>query len=163
MIKSFKDYHHCIYTGFLIRLFAFTVDIIMIGSLQRMTLFYIKEGTLRILLSLMIYLLYFILTTKLNKGQTLGKMIFGIKVVCLNEEELTWKTVIVREGFGRYLQKVIPILYVLTIFTPYKQHFVDLLSDTSVVTLKFLHLLEDSQARQNKYTSDETSTEYDTI
>ncbi|HHX59962.1 MAG TPA: RDD family protein [Epulopiscium sp.] len=148
MIKSFEDYPDCIYTGFLIRFFAFTIDIIMIGSLQRMTLFYMEKGTLRMLLSLMIYLLYFILMSKLNDGQTIGKMIFGIKVVCLNEEQLTWKTVIVREGFGRYLQKAMLILYALAIFTPYKQHFVDLLTDTSVVTLNLLNPLEDDQTRQ---------------
>lgn len=150
MIKSFKDYPEGIYTGFLIRFFAFMIDIMMISSLQRMTLFYMKEGTLRIFLSLMIYLLYFILMTKLNDGQTIGKLIFGIKVICLNEEKLTWNTVIVREGFGRYLQKVILILYVLTIFTPYKQHFVDLLTDTSVVTLKFLDLVENKNSTHNK-------------
>ncbi len=142
MIKSFKDYPEGIYAGFLIRVFAFIIDIIMIGALQRITLFYMKEGTLRALLLLTIYLLYFILMTKLNDGQTIGKMIFGIQVICLNEEKLTWNTVIVREGFGRYLQKVIFILYGLTIFTPYKQHFVDMLSDTSVVRLEMLDLVE---------------------
>ena len=78
----------------------------------------------------------------LNDGQTLGKMIFGIKVVALHEDSLSWKTVLVREGFGRYLQKAILILYTIAIFTPHKQHFVDLLTDTSVVTINFLRLLE---------------------
>ena len=154
-MKSFKDYPDCIYTGFFVRFFAFMIDMIMIGSLRRMTLFYIPRGTLRILLSLMIYLLYFILMTKLNNGQTIGKMIFGIQVICLNEESLTWKTVIVREGFGRYLQKAMLILYVPAMFTPYKQHLVDLLSDTSVVTLDLLHLVKDGQIRQCKSISDE--------
>lgn len=154
-MKSFKDYPNCIYTGFFVRFFAFMIDMIMIGSLRRMTLFYIPRGTLRILLSLMIYLLYFILMTKLNNGQTIGKMIFGIQVICLNEESLTWKTVIVREGFGRYLQKAMLILYVPAMFTPYKQHLVDLLSDTSVVTLDLLHLVKDGQIRQSKSISDE--------
>lgn len=31
------------------------------------------------------------------------------------------------EGFGRYLQKVVLVLYALVIFTPYKQHVIDLL------------------------------------
>lgn len=155
MIKSFKDYPNCIYSGFFVRFFAFTVDLIMIGSLRRMTLFYIPKGTLNILLSLMIYLLYFILMTKLNEGQTIGKMIFGIQVICLNEESLTWKTVIIREGFGRYLQKAMVILYVPAMFTPYKQHLVDLLSDTSVVTLELLHLVKGYQLRQTEPISDE--------
>lgn len=155
MIKSFKDYPNCFYTGFLVRLFAFTIDIIMIGSLQRMTLFYMSKSMLRTFFSLVIYLLYFILMTKLNNGQTLGKMILGIKVICLNEEELTWKTVIVREGFGRYLQKAMSILYAIVIFTPYKQHLVDMLGDTSVVTLNLLDLLGDDRIRHIQSTSDQ--------
>ena len=159
MIKSFEDYPDCIYTSFFVRFFAFMIDMIMIGSLQRMALFYMEKGSLRTFLSLIIYLLYFILMTKLNDGQTMGKMIFGIQVICLNEERLTWKTVIVREGFGRYLQKTILILYLLTMFTPYKQHFVDLLSDTSVVTLNLLHLVKDGQTRQTKSISEELGIE----
>lgn len=147
MIESFERYPDWVYTGFFIRLFAFMIDIIMIGALQRVALFCISKSILRTFFSLIIYLLYFILTTKLNDGQTLGKTIFGIKVICLSEEELTWESVIVREGFGRYLQKVIPILYGLIIFTPYKQHLVDLLSDTSVVTLNSLHMFEDIQTK----------------
>lgn len=145
MTKSFDEYPNYFYTGFFIRLFAFTVDLIMIGSLNRITLFFLSEGTLRTLLSLMIYLLYFILMTKLTNGQTVGKMIFGIKVIALNEEELSWTTVIIREGFGRYLQKVVLILYGLAIFTPYKQHVSDMLTDTSVVTLNYFRQIADSK------------------
>ena len=148
MIKSFEAYPDYFYSGFFIRLFAFTIDVLMIGAIQRMTLFYFTDSALKTSLSLAIYLLYFILLTKFNHGQTLGKMIFGIKVICLGEETLSWTTVIVREGFGRYLQKVLLILYTLTIFTRYKQHVVDLLSDTSVVTINYLRLLEDEQMNQ---------------
>lgn len=151
MINSFKDYPDYFYAGFFIRLFAFTVDIIIIGSLQRLLLFSFEAGMLKVGLSLLIYLAYFIFMTKLNHGQTLGKMIFGIKVVSLNEAGLSWQTVIVREGFGRYLQKVILILYTLTIFTPYKQHLVDLLTDTSVVTVNYLRLLEDQHVNRPDY------------
>lgn len=154
MIKSFEDYPDYFYSGFFIRLFAFTIDLIMIGAVQRMTLFYFTDGTLKTSLSLAIYLFYFILLTKFNHGQTLGKMIFGIKVICLKEEKLSWTTVIVREGFGRYLQKVLLILYTLTIFTRYKQHVVDLLSDTSVVTINYLRLLEKEQMNQPTFVNE---------
>lgn len=155
MIRSFKEYPEYIYTGFSTRLLAFIIDIIMIGSLQRITLFNIGEGIVKTLLSLMIYLLYFILMTKLNNGQTIGKMILGIKVIGLGEEELTWQTVIIREGFGRYVQKSIMVLYLIAIFTPYKQHFVDLLVDTSVVTIKYLNLFQKEQTNQNESISEE--------
>lgn len=150
MIKRLNDYPDYFYAGFFIRLFAFTVDIIMIRSLSRLFLFYFNDGLLKTSLSLIVYLLYFILMTKLTNGQTLGKMIFGIRVIAVNEAELSWMTVIIREGFGRYLQKVLWIMYSLTIFTRYKQHVVDLLTDTSVVTENYLRLLAHQKEQYNK-------------
>lgn len=141
MIQRFHDYPDYFYAGFFIRLFAFTVDVILIGALSHLLLFFLHDGALKTVLSLIVYLLYFILMTKFTNGQTLGKMIFGIRVIALNEETLTWTTVIIREGFGRYLQKVLWIMYSLTIFTRHKQHVVDLLTDTSVVTENYLRLL----------------------
>lgn len=138
MMNTFEDLPTFYYTGFFIRLFAFMIDLIMIGSIERISLFFIEEGVLRSILSLVIYLTYFVFMTKLTNGQTIGKMIFGIRVIALNEEKLSWQTVLVREGFGRYLQKVILPLYGLVIFTTYKQHAVDLLTDTSVITLNYL-------------------------
>lgn len=159
MIKSFDEHPDYIYTGFFIRLFAFTVDIIIIGALQRMLFVLLDDGILKTSLSLLVYLAYFILMTKLNHGQTLGKMIFGIKVICLNEENLSWNTVIVREGFGRYIQKTIWILYVLVAFTRHKQHVADILTDTSVVTLNYLRLLEENQTQKSEFISSELVTE----
>lgn len=159
MIKSFDEYPDYFYTGFFIRLFAFTIDLLMIGSIQRLTLFFSDKGVLRTGLSLVIYLLYFILMTKFTNGQTVGKMIFGIRVIALNEEELSWQTILVREGFGRYLQKVVLILYGLVIFTPYKQHVVDLLTDTSVITLNYLRLLEEDKSAYSSELTTEPITE----
>ncbi|GEM04353.1 hypothetical protein HMI01_13410 [Halolactibacillus miurensis] len=152
MIRRFNDYPDYFYAGFFIRLFAFTVDMIMIQSLSRLLLFYLNESLLKTVLSLFIYLLYFICMTKFTNGQTLGKMIFGIRVIAINEETLSWTTVLVREGFGRYLQKVLWIMYSLTIFTRYKQHVVDLLTDTSVVTENYLRLLESPLDQSEKET-----------
>lgn len=155
MIKSFAEYPEYIYTSFTTRFFAFIIDLIMIGSIRRMTLFNIEGGFKLTLLSLMVYLLYFIILTKWTNGQTIGKMIFGIRVIELNEEKLSWKTVIVREGFGRYIQKTVMALYLLTIFTPYKQHFVDMLTDTSVVTDRYLKLFrEDHPEEEDNYYED---------
>lgn len=159
MIKSFEDYPDYFYTGFFIRLFAFMIDLIMIGSIERMTLFFLDDGVIRSTFALIIYLLYFILMTKITNGQTVGKMIFGIRVISLNEKELSWGTVIVREGFGRYLQKVVLVLYALVIFTPYKQHVVDLLTDTSVVTINYLRQWEDNQFVKSSYSNKKIVTE----
>ncbi|GEN57587.1 hypothetical protein GCM10012290_21790 [Halolactibacillus alkaliphilus] len=158
MIKRLNDYPDYFYAGFFIRLFAFTVDIIMIRSLSRLFLFYLSDGLLKSSLALIVYLLYFILMTKFTNGQTLGKMIFGIRVIAINEEQLSWMTVIIREGFGRYLQKVLWIMYSLTIFTRYKQHVVDLLTDTSVITENYLRLLTH---QKEQYSETATQTPFD--
>lgn len=91
-------------------------------------------------LTLLIYLAYFILLTKLNQGQTIGKMVFGIRVICFNEEELSWQTVLIREGACRFVLRgsFFMIGYLVTIFTANKQHIGDYFSDTSVVTINLL-------------------------
>ncbi|PKM55584.1 MAG: RDD family protein [Firmicutes bacterium HGW-Firmicutes-5] len=140
-MKEFNKYPNIIYAGFWMRFFAYLLDLILVGSIQRMMLFFLGEGLLKTTLSVILFLAYFILMTKLNQGQTLGKMVFGLRVICFNEEELSWATVLVRELFGRYLQKIIWPMYLLVAFTPYKQHVIDMLADTSVVTENYLCLL----------------------
>lgn len=156
MIRRFNDYPDYFYAGFFIRLFAFTTDVILIGALSHLFLFFLHDSLVKTVLSLSIYLLYFILMTKFTNGQTLGKMIFGIRVIAINEEKLSWTTILVREGFGRYLQKVLWIMYSLTIFTRYKQHVIDLLTDTSVVTENYLRLLESTTELKEEKTNEET-------
>jgi len=141
-MRRYNDYPNFMYAGFWIRFFAYCVDLIMIGSVIRIFTFWMSKGFGTTAIALIIYLMYFVLMTKLNKGQTLGKMIFGIRVVCFTEEYLSWQTIIVRELFGRLLQKILWIMYIVVAFTPKKQHVVDLLCDTSVVTENYLLLYE---------------------
>lgn len=135
-------YPNFIYTGFWIRLFAYCLDLVIIGSATGAVTFFLKDGLLKGTIALLLFLTYFVLMTKHNNGQTLGKMVFGIRVVCFSEETLSWHTVLTRELFGRLLQKTLWILYLLTAFTPKKQHVVDLLCDTSVVTENYLLMQE---------------------
>ena len=89
---------------------------------------------------MVIYLAYFVLLTKLNHGQTIGKMIFGIRVVGFDETELSWSTVLVREGACRFILKF-PLLfigYLPVIFSKKKQHIGDYFSNTSVVTINLI-------------------------
>ncbi len=65
--------------------------------------------------------------------QTIGKMVFGLKVIPLNEKPLSWGTIIFREGIGRYISATITILYAIVAFTPKKQGLHDIFADTSVV------------------------------
>lgn len=140
-MAEYNKYPPIVYAGFWMRLFAYTLDMIIVASLQQILLIFLENGTVKTALALVIILGYFVLMTKLNQGQTLGKMAFGLRVVCFNEEELSWLTIIVRELFGRYLQSTMWIMYVLVAFTPYKQHIVDLLTDTTVVSENAVTLL----------------------
>ncbi len=141
-MEKYHNYPALIYAGFWMRFFAYCLDLIIIASLQRIFLFFLASGGLKTVLSLAIYLLYFVLMTKFNQGQTLGKMAFGLQVVSLTEEDLSWTTVMIRELFGRYLQKTFLIMYILIVFTPKKQHIIDLLVETSVISHNNLALYE---------------------
>lgn len=153
--KERNEFPNYFYAGFWVRLFAFLIDLVCIGVITSSTigLVYKLFGwessssiiTLYGFLSLSIYLAYFVLLTKFNKGQTLGKMIFGLKVVSFDEEPLSWQTVLIRELVCRFILKtfLLSIGYLVTIFTPKKQHIGDLFSNTSVVTLNYLKAAKD--------------------
>jgi len=147
------DFHHYpdyFFSGFWIRFFAYLLDLICISAITGILLGLpanliglTKSSELVSVygfLTLLIYLAYFILMTKMNHGQTIGKMAFGIRVVCFKEEELSWQTVLIREGACRFILRgsFFMIGYLITIFTPNKQHIGDYFSDTSVVTLNLL-------------------------
>lgn len=142
--KPFNSYPAFFYTGFWFRLFAFLIDLLVISSINRLivqSLFLLLRYPLNddafsafSLSKLAIYLLYFVLATKLTNGQTIGKIIFGIRVVSFKAEKLSWATVIIRECFSRYILKVFPFIYLMVLFTQEKQHLGDFFSDTSVVS-----------------------------
>lgn len=138
------------YAGFWIRFFSYLVDLLCVNAVTNGTigLVYRIVGveiatsflSLSSLLALAVYLSYFTLLTKLNHGQTIGKMIFGIRVVSLTQSELSWTTVIIRETVCRFILKGFPFIlgYVVAAFTDHKQHVGDHFSDTSVVTINVL-------------------------
>ncbi|EPH79675.1 MULTISPECIES: RDD family protein [Enterococcus] len=156
--KQFPNYF---YAGFWSRFFAFFIDYLCINILTSATigLVYKLIGlkadssiiTIYGFFSLVIYLGYFVLLTKLNDGQTIGKMIFGLKVVSFQEDALSWQTVLIRELFCRFILKNIffSIGYLITIFTPKKQHIGDYFSNTSVVKLNFLNCYKYKFINQN--------------
>ncbi len=139
-----KSYPNEFYAGFFIRFFSFLLDSIIAGAIVEIVLDPILSITgmsvsLKIygLLSTLIVLLYFTISTYLTKGQTIGKMVFGLKVVKLNGEDLDFVTVFIREFVGRYIHTygVLVLLYLITAFTDKKQNLSDLFADTSVIVL----------------------------
>lgn len=129
------------YAGFFLRLVAFTIDSIVAYSFSNiiMKIFQIKTDLtimnieINPLIETGICLLYFFILTYLNKGQTLGKMAMGIRVISLNDEKLSFFDCLVREVFARYIQNFIKILYLIIGFSPNKQSLADMLVDTVVI------------------------------
>ncbi|MFC4321090.1 RDD family protein [Litchfieldia salsa] len=143
LVPSHNNVLYVQYAGFWMRFWAYLLDLIVIASLNRIIIYPI----LRLLdipigdpnmfapvsiLTAITYFLYFVLMTKYFK-QTLGKMIFGLKVISLSNKELTWSTVIFREFIGRFISKITYIGYLIVAFLPKKQGIHDLFSETTVV------------------------------
>lgn len=140
-----KDFYPLeLYAGFFRRLFSFLLDALIGMALANI----IVDGILVILgievslvihglLRTLITLIYFTVSTYFNDGQTIGKMVFNLRVVSLDGKKLSISQVLVREFFGRFIHTygVLFVLYILTAFTERKQNLSDLLADTSVIDL----------------------------
>lgn len=131
------------YAGFWMRFWAYLLDLIVIGSISRLLIYPIFRAVgidtaadglfsaVNIATALVFYL-YFVLMTK-QWGQTVGKMVFGLKVISLTDSGLSWKTILFREWIGRYLSVTIPFLYVLVAFLSRKQGLHDYFAGTTVI------------------------------
>ncbi|OLS41768.1 RDD family protein [Bacillus sp. MRMR6] len=131
------------YAGFWMRFWAYLLDIVIVGSLVRLLvkpLFRLLEIPLAdsnmfapiSIASAVIFYLYFVLMTKYF-NQTLGKMVFGLKVVDLNTGTLSWNTILFREWIGRFISATIIVGYIIVAFMPKKQGLHDLFTETTVV------------------------------
>ena len=130
------------FAGFWMRFWAYLIDLVVIGSIGRIVL----KPVLRMMGvedsssffsplaigSAIIFYLYFVLMTK-YLGQTLGKMVLGLKVISLKEARLSWGTVIFREFIGRFINRTIILLYILVGFLPKHQGLHDIFADTAVI------------------------------
>ncbi|MGM8213167.1 RDD family protein [Virgibacillus sp. W0430] len=134
------------YAGFWMRFWAYVTDLIIVFSINGIVLsplkffndgFVIDIGfwTLNGILAGVLSYIYFLIMTKLY-GQTVGKMIFGLRVINENNEPLTWSDLFFREVIGRFIHRVIfitAILYLVVAFTSEKQGIHDMFGNTRVV------------------------------
>ncbi|MFK2824677.1 RDD family protein [Bacillus sp. B190/17] len=131
------------YAGFWMRFWAYLLDLIVIGSISRLFVYPLfrslgidtASGELFSAINMAtvaVFYLYFMLMTK-KWGQTVGKMVFGLKVISLKSSALSWKTILFREWIGRYISATIPFLYVLVAFLSKKQGLHDYFADTTVI------------------------------
>ncbi|MFE8697017.1 RDD family protein [Cytobacillus sp. FJAT-53684] len=131
------------FAGFWMRFWAYLLDLIVIGSIDRL----IVNPVFRLLkiplnefsifapisiVTAIIFYAYFVLMTRFF-NQTLGKMVFGLKVVHLEGKSLSWSTILFREWIGRFISATVLVSYVIIAFLPKKQGLHDLFSDTTVV------------------------------
>ncbi|TYR82150.1 RDD family protein [Priestia megaterium] len=131
------------YAGFWMRFWAYLLDLLIIGSIDRIIvkpLFDVlhlsqEDGFFSPFwfVTALTFYGYFVLMTKYF-GQTLGKMVFGLKVIHLHEDSLSWSAVLFREGIGRYISKTLLLIgYLLVAFLPKKQGIHDYYADTTVI------------------------------
>ncbi len=132
------------YAGFWTRFWAYTIDLIVLSAISGIIIkpiFRVMDIEITnpafLLFSaykvtiLLLLLLYFMLLTKYF-GQTVGKMIMGIRVVSKDGGQLTWGAVIFREVLGRFISKMLVIPYLLVLFMPKKEALHDVFANTVV-------------------------------
>ncbi|MDT8859386.1 RDD family protein [Alkalihalobacillus sp. MEB130] len=135
------------YAGFWLRFWAFLLDMLVVFSLNGLLVYPLLrvtgvDGLLSIasfsfesVLTAIVFFLYFAIMTKLY-GQTIGKMVLGIRVISLNSQELNWTQIIFREGIGRFIHQAFFLLYAIytmVAFTQKKQGLHDIIADTIVI------------------------------
>ncbi|WP_347549283.1 RDD family protein [Pseudalkalibacillus hwajinpoensis] len=139
-----EESRHVRFAGFWMRFWAYLVDIIVVASLNGILITPVIKGfeipasepaflPLQAILTGVVYYAYFILMTKFF-AQTLGKMLFALRVQPDQGERLTWGTVIFREGIGRFISKTILFVgFLVVAFTKNKKGIHDMFADTIVV------------------------------
>lgn len=129
--------------GFWMRLWAYLIDLLVIGAITSIVVkpvFYLLDVTREeyiwyapyTIASAVVFYGYFVLMTKLV-GQTVGKMIFGLRVIADNGKPLTWGAVLFREWIGRFISVKTIVFYLLVAVVPNNKGLHDLIADTVVV------------------------------
>lgn len=143
MMKRTDSFEHKP-AGFWIRFWAYIVDMLILSSIGmllikpifRLLSLELNDSTWYApitLITALLFYAYFVLMTKFF-SQTVGKMIFGIKVISKDKKSLSWGTVLFREWIGRLIS-IIPLNlpYLAVAFTPKKQAIHDMIADTLVI------------------------------
>lgn len=129
--------------GFWVRFWAYLVDLLVISSVSSIIIYPLfrifgwdVQGTTWYapigFLTGFIFYAYFVFMTKFFK-QTVGKMVFGLRIISLKEESISFVTILFREWIGRFFSATIWPLYWVIGFTPKKQGLHDFIADTMVI------------------------------
>lgn len=144
--------------GFWKRYAAFLIDSLIIGAaskiLLNLTIHQILAADLIAdswwykLIKLALFLAYFAGTTLILNGQTVGKLLLGLRVVNIKTGHLDRQTLLLRELAGRTILYFAPFLALVLIVTPQRQHLLDLLCDTAVLDIRQLNYFKQAQNTQ---------------
>ena len=130
--------------GFWLRFWAFLIDTLIVSAIIGIAInpiFHLMDWSFDesvwyrpiVILSAIVYYAYFILLTKFW-SQTVGKMIFGLRVKKDNGEPMDWLSVLFREGVGRFISNTFfKLPYLIVVFTPNHKAIQDFVADTTVV------------------------------
>ncbi|WP_088103829.1 RDD family protein [Halalkalibacter urbisdiaboli] len=132
--------------GFWMRFWAFLIDLIAVFSLKGILVYPLLRLTgtqhvsigplsLEMMLAAIVFFLYFAIMTKYY-SQTIGKMVFGLRVVSYSGSKLSWQQILFREAVGRILHQAFALLYLLYItvaFTEKKQGIHDMIAESYVI------------------------------
>ena len=134
------------YAGFWVRCLAFLIDALFVKGLMNIALYFGIESYIPIsivLVYMVVFALYSFIFVYLFDGQTIGKMIMGIKVVEENGQRLRFFTAFVREFAGKLIMFPLFILFIFTVFSYKKHSIMDFLSDTSVIKCRYEPLYDE--------------------
>lgn len=150
--------------GFWMRFWAFVMDILVVSALVGVIInpvFHLFDWSLSeihwyspmTIISGVIYYAYFVVTTKYWQ-QTVGKMIFGLRVKGKYSEKLDWPTILFRELIGRLISNKLPIIYFMVAFMPKNNGLNDIIADTKVVQEKVFIKAKKEVVIENPQTDD---------
>lgn len=125
------------------RLFAYWIDIFVASLLKEMIFscvyLFVRADPPNFVerqLTYLIYIVYFILVTTLTQGQSLGKMICGLRILSREgDQPISFSAILLREGVMRYIHMALPggfLLYFVGCVTSSHQTLSDMVADTAV-------------------------------
>lgn len=132
------------FAGFWVRLFAYLIDWFVLGITENIFFTWLGlETSMMFLLWFVLILSYFILMTFVF-GQTLGKMVMGIRVEMSDGKERSFGAIVLRETIGRVASLFFfGFGYWMIVFDKKKRAMHDRIAETVVIVAPLTKPLHD--------------------
>ncbi|MFO7262520.1 MAG: hypothetical protein A6D91_09180 [Bacillaceae bacterium G1] len=132
------------YAGFWLRFLAAVIDVIVLWSVSALSLDWIRkaqgidplEFSWVDAVEIAVGMVYYVVLTVVY-GQTLGKMIVGIRVVPRHGGKNRWGAILLRESIGKLLSTLLLMIgYLMVAFDKEKRALHDRMASTVVVKVR---------------------------